>query len=297
MKESKTTPSHVSQLVNDDFKLINGIGPGIEKRLHSAGILTYTQLAELTPEQVVQRLGNLIGLTSKRMLEQEWIEQARQLETAASSKSSLDRSGRQHYATFTVELLLDEGNNVRRTRIVYIQAEKEVTWGGWDQAKLVDFIAENGELDLISPAEISEEMNLPTDTIEPVRLLGNPRLEGTRITSLDTGQESRILAKNQPFEINLAVDLAGLNIPAESEISYAAETYAKSLGKGLRQKIGESRGTFTSPEIVEMRITNPGLQEGTYRINVDLNFSQFPTEAVNQPELATNLDAGLLRVY
>jgi len=297
MTESETTPSHVSQLVNDDFKLINGIGPGIEKRLHSAGILTYAQLAELTPEQVVQRLGNLIGLTSKRVLEQEWIEQARQLETAASSKSSLDRSGRQHYATFTVELLLDEDNDVRRTRIVYIQAEKEVTWVGWDQAKLVDFIVENGELDLIPSEEVAEESQILAETVEPVRLIGNPRLEETRITSLETGQESRILVKNQPFEINLAVDLAGLNIPADAEISYAAETYAKSLGKGLRQKIGEAQGTFTSPEIVEMKITNPGLQEGTYRINVDLNFSQFPAEPVKQPELAAKLDAGLLRVY
>ncbi len=287
----------VAPKLKDDFKLIHGIGPGIEKRLHSAGILTYTQLAELTPEQVIQRLENLIGLTAKRVLDQQWIEQAEQLAGTALSKTSVDRSERQHYATFTVELLLDEQNDVRRIRIMHIQTETNETWVGWDQNRLVDFFIQHGELHGLSSAETEKVIPASAAQFEPFRIIGNPRLEETRITSLETGHQSRILANNQPFEIDLSIDLSEVNMPAETEISYAVETYVKSLDRGIRQKIGETQGTINAPDIIEMKISNKGLQEGTYRINVGMSFNQSTTQPTDQPELAAILDAGLLRVY
>src|SRR5262249_24058024 len=39
----------------DDLKLITGVGPSIERRLHSAGILTYAQLATLSPSEIIER--------------------------------------------------------------------------------------------------------------------------------------------------------------------------------------------------------------------------------------------------
>src|SRR5512142_1917015 len=104
----------------DDFKLIHGIGPGLEARLHSAGIFHYAQLAALSPEEVVLSLGNVIGLTVKRVEDQDWIGQAGKLAPVTPSAGMTVKAGRQHYATFTVELLLDEGNDARRTRAVYI---------------------------------------------------------------------------------------------------------------------------------------------------------------------------------
>ena len=46
----------------DNLKLINGIGPGVEKRLNGVGIFTFAQLAALSPADIAAALADLIGL-------------------------------------------------------------------------------------------------------------------------------------------------------------------------------------------------------------------------------------------
>jgi len=43
----------------DNFQAIKGIGPVFSKRLHEAGIHTFEQLAQLTPRQLEEILGDL----------------------------------------------------------------------------------------------------------------------------------------------------------------------------------------------------------------------------------------------
>lgn len=297
MTKNGSQATEMSLMQKDDFKLIHGIGPGIEKRLHAAGILTYAQLASMTPDQVVSALGNMIGLTKTRVIDQEWIENARELAATATPDELSDRISRQHYATFTVELLLDGENNVRRTRAVYIQADKEETWASWDEARLMSFFTQHGELNL---AQIEAPIPGTIETsqmIEPSGLHGSLRLDKAHVTPLQTGRPGRILARNQPFEINLAVDLTDLVMPPEANIGYAAQVFAKTLGVGSRQMIGETRGDFSSAEMIEMKVNNQGLSEGTYRIDIDLAISQLPLEPAGQPEMEVLLDGGLLKVF
>jgi predicted flap endonuclease-1-like 5' DNA nuclease len=70
----------------DDLKLINGIGPAVEKRLNGVGIFTFTQLAALSPADVAAAVADLTGLPAERIVKQDWIGQARRL--AAESTSS-----------------------------------------------------------------------------------------------------------------------------------------------------------------------------------------------------------------
>jgi hypothetical protein len=51
---------------------------------------------------------------------------------------------RQPYATFVVELLLDEQGNVRRTRVVHVQTGIERTWAGWDEERLIAILRPTG---------------------------------------------------------------------------------------------------------------------------------------------------------
>jgi hypothetical protein len=44
------------------------------------------------------------------------------------------------YATFVIELLLDEHGDVRRTRVVHVQTALEHTWPGWDGQRLLGLI-------------------------------------------------------------------------------------------------------------------------------------------------------------
>jgi hypothetical protein len=289
--------TEISLSAKNDFKLIHGIGPGIEKRLHAAGILNYDQLAAMSPERVVAALGDMIGLTTKRIIDQEWIEQAGQLAATAPQDEPGDRESRQHYATFTVELLLDGENRVRRSRAVYIQEDKEETWANWDETRLMAFFTRHGDLNLSHSEAMPPEEAEPAPVTAPPALRGSVRLDKANVIALQTGHPGRVLARNQPFEINLAVDLEGLNIPAETNIGYAAQIFAKTLGVGSQQKIGETQGDFLSADAVEMKVENQGLEEGTYRIGVNLALSQFSTEPATQPEIEVLLDGGLLKVF
>jgi predicted flap endonuclease-1-like 5' DNA nuclease len=58
----------------DDLKLINGIGPALEKRLNDTGIYTFADIVQLTPEELEARLGN-----PRRVATTDLIEQAREL--------------------------------------------------------------------------------------------------------------------------------------------------------------------------------------------------------------------------
>lgn len=126
----------------DDFKRIRGIGPAIESRLHAAGIRTFTRLAALSADEVAALIP---GLSAERITQQGWTRQARKLAPkqapAKPRKEATALVGRQHYATFTLELLLDESDEARRTRVVHIQSGDTDTWAGWEAERLIDFLA------------------------------------------------------------------------------------------------------------------------------------------------------------
>jgi large subunit ribosomal protein L21 len=61
----------------DDLKLLSGVGPTLEKKLHAAGVTTFAQIAAWTPEDVAAFDEKL---NFKGRIEREgWIEQAKTL--------------------------------------------------------------------------------------------------------------------------------------------------------------------------------------------------------------------------
>jgi predicted flap endonuclease-1-like 5' DNA nuclease len=65
----------VEELVADDFTVISGIGPGRMQRLNGAGLVTFAQLAECTPEDLQQILGKLLTMDGA----EQWIARAKEL--------------------------------------------------------------------------------------------------------------------------------------------------------------------------------------------------------------------------
>lgn len=63
---------------NDDLKRIAGIGPGLEKKLKQEGIVSYRQIAELSPLDI-QHLEATIIKFPGRILRDNWIGQAKAL--------------------------------------------------------------------------------------------------------------------------------------------------------------------------------------------------------------------------
>jgi len=62
-------------ILSDDFTVISGIGMGRQNLLNEAGISTYAQLAENSPEKLLQ----IIGPNIKTEMVEKWIRQAGEL--------------------------------------------------------------------------------------------------------------------------------------------------------------------------------------------------------------------------
>ena len=61
----------------DDLTIIRGVGPVYAKRLQAAGIVTFAQLADLTPEQIAKIV--VQGNIDRVINTQDWIMQAQKL--------------------------------------------------------------------------------------------------------------------------------------------------------------------------------------------------------------------------
>jgi V8-like Glu-specific endopeptidase len=72
----------------DDFKQIDGIGAGIERRLRQADILTYEQLADLSPEEIAAHVADMTGLSAERIASMDWTGQARRLAAVAEQEKA-----------------------------------------------------------------------------------------------------------------------------------------------------------------------------------------------------------------
>ena len=73
----------------DDLSLLSGIGPVLEKKLREAGITTFKQIAELTPEQA-KELDEKLKLGG-RIEREEWIEQAKELMAGKAPRAKVDQ--------------------------------------------------------------------------------------------------------------------------------------------------------------------------------------------------------------
>lgn len=140
----------------DDLKMISGIGPFIEERLHAVDVFTFRQISKFTARDI-DTMNEAIEYFSGRIERDEWVAQAKELV---------------HYKDKRSELL--ERIRERKTRIYYNRigiAKKEEAddlttisgIGGWINEKL-------NALDIYTFRQISnfneEDVQLVTEVIE-----------------------------------------------------------------------------------------------------------------------------------
>jgi hypothetical protein len=288
MSTSKASAPPESTL-KDSFQEIKGIGPAIERSLHEAGILTFDQLASLTPQEVFDAIASAGGLSVERISQQNWIGQARALKgkTTAATKvptpteKPVETEERQHYATFTVEYLLDEENQVRRTRVVHIQSGQEKAWAGWQENRLANFLT---------------RLTLPAKSDPATQM--NPASGKARLTKLEviptTGAAARhLLHGGQPFEVRLTVDLSQVAIPENQSLAFAATVYARDMTDTSQQVVGKRRGAVAPANETIIPVSNLTLPAGVYRLEAAVELSWLSQE----PYLQVMLEGNLLQVY
>ena len=159
----------------DDFKRIEGIGLAIERRLHSAGVYTFEQLAAYSPAELATILAGT-GVSVSKIEQKGWLNKAAEL--ASPKHESLDESTKhepldesakhesleetelvyhQHNASFTLRLVINDENQVRYTEAQHVQSESKKSWAGWDESAFVTFVSEHSGLALPAPPTVAQE--------------------------------------------------------------------------------------------------------------------------------------------
>ncbi len=92
-KAAKPAPAKAEKKADkeggDDLSLLSGVGPVLVKKLNEAGITTFRQIAELTPEQA-KELDEKLNLRG-RIEREEWIEQAKELMAGKPPRAKVDQ--------------------------------------------------------------------------------------------------------------------------------------------------------------------------------------------------------------
>lgn len=288
---------------SDDLKRIHGIGPGIAQRLYDAGLHTFAQLAALSSDDIAALLGGIAGLSGKSIAAQDWIGQARTLATAPpaadETPSRATTAVRQHYATFTVELLLDESNLVRRTHVTHVQGGIAETWAGWPADRLVEFFTQHAGL-CLGAADRGSTTTIeaaPPSVAEAVR----PRLRIGQLEPMPQGaDEARpFLGYSQPYDLHLTLDLVDLALDDAMRLGhfgYTVAVYAKSLSSPARRIAGEVRGVLRPADSMSITVPGATLPRDIYRLEAMVTLG-LPGDLGAPGELTAFLESGLLQVY
>jgi hypothetical protein len=258
----------------DRLQLIEGIGKGVESRLRNAGVRTFGDLAARTPEELAAILDGVPRMSAERIVEQNWIGQARQRAGAAAE----DDANRQHYQNFTVELLTDHGD-VRRTRVWHVQSGDQRQWTGLATDELIDFVT--------TRAGIAPDADRQADAAEPSGGARTPpaaaqrppagpaqaSTAGLRVRELDvvgpvSGLAGTVPAAT-PLRFRLSVDLESMAVesPAgDRPWQLSTVVQARRIG-GATVQLGEAATEVTGSGRTAIELDSQGLPEGVYRLD------------------------------
>ncbi len=302
MPSKKNTQSKSSRrpLSSDDFQIISHINSIIESRLQQAGILTFEELASLTPEQIFKKVGRLTGFTLKQITDQDWVGQARKLsEKKDSPNGSKESEG------FIVNLFLNKQKLVHSTQVLHVNSDEGAKWNGWDSTRLQDFIINHSGIVLPKVAEVQAETleiqlagkspvgtegfrettilseTLIAESVEAPRLV-QPQVPKPEITfrafemiTSASGSPGKFLHQGEPFEVRLSIDSEKTIQEFESAMDYTAAISAKNIDTSQRTSLGAAQGVIASAdEAIVVKIPQQDLAPGTYRLEAAMTIAR-----------------------
>lgn len=296
----------------DDFTQIKGIGPAFNNHLHKAGILTFAQLGALSPDDILKRLSPAHGITAKQIDRQRWVRQALDLASGnVVSNPSTRKLPQDHQRTamFTIELLIDETNCLRRTKVVDVESLQERRWSGWDETKLLDFMITVAGFSMpskepvplessTSPALESLDETVPalTETIpEPDRF--NDMISLKEFVTVLKGSTTprMIIANAQPYFVRFVLELSKMTLAADL-LNYELMVNAKNMFGGSQHKVRQVNGTISPNNPIVLEIDGTPLPPGTYRLGALVSLMYPSDESILQPMMAA-FEGPLLQVY
>jgi len=294
---------HLLPPASDDLQCIRGIGPATEKRLQRGGITTYAQLAALPVEALSALLGDLPAMTPERIARHDWPGEARRLLAQSAAEDDAGAAANhQRYATFTVELLLEAGAEVRRTRVTHVQSGAQETWAARDDGRLLGFVLRCAELP--RPEEPAAVLPAAPSPEGPVPAPGAPSPAGAlplaelAIRPGGTGEPCRFLTAGQAFQAILHLDATQVTTVRQGGgTAYRIQLRAQPLGGGPLQTVGEAVGVSAAGAPLDVCIESEPLPPGPYRLKVGVTLGPAGAPPEAGPALSAALDGGILVVH
>ncbi len=272
----------------DDFRKIMGIGAKYERRLHDAGILTYQDLAERSPQQIA----DVAGVSAALVASQDWIGQARRLAGPLPSPPSSEPS--QHYESFHIELLLGVDNSVRRTKVHHHQSDTDFTWPGWDEDHLLALLREHIPLaaytqpaEAVHPQSSAAPPATRLQTAAPSRTqpetastpisLPPSALHVEELAPIREGERTYTWGRGEPASVRLALRVDPAKTLSAAALDFSAEITASSkLGDSRRWPLETMQGAIRVGEPLSVDLTGPPLPRGLYRLEATVLI--YPTD-------------------
>ncbi len=298
--ESSMAPTMEDETTTaDPFSEIKGIGPKTKDRLYEEGIRTVDKLAALSLPELAALVDDIPGMSAERIEREDWLGQARRQVAQTTSLQEDEATGndnRQHYASFTLQLVLNEDYSVRLTRVFNNKNKTEEKWEGWDEKKMVTVIADMAGVRLSStktgPPEKPEDQPVPS-TESPSAPKGKVQLRQLDALLADTDSPHHLVPHDQPFRLCLTLDLIDIDVPDDSRLDYTATIYAKKLGTGERQLVTKQQNTVPLQSSLSIPIEGVSMPPGTFRLQAMVNLNLPQAER----DFATSLEGSILQVY
>ncbi|HEU5103762.1 MAG TPA: helix-hairpin-helix domain-containing protein [Roseiflexaceae bacterium] len=294
------TPEIVGPLGANNLRSINGIGPAVEHRLLDAGIHTFAQLAAMSPEQIAAVVADLTGLSARRIVELDWIGQARDRAPApvALVEETGALPGGQRQEIFTIHLVLNADNEVHHTRVENVRGGSKETWAGWQADRLTQFVVDQAAL-RVAPVEqaLATTEGPAAAVLAPPPREGIARLRELTLQVAGTYDRRNSFSYGTRCELGLVLDMTEVATPDHAPIGYSAIVYAKKLDDRQRIVVGQATGTIELADRVELRMASAELSRGMYRFEAAVNLTLAAGAPDMQREMKAWFEGALVQIY
>lgn len=135
---------------------------------------------------------------------------------------------------------------------------------------------------------------LPPDPANPITKI---RLLEWKTLHADTNQPLQNIPCDQAFDVSLSLDLTDAALSDICQLDFTACLYAKKLGNGHPQAVGETQRTMPYADRVDLTIGHFSLPEGQYRLEVLLKLVPMDSSLVPRSGIHSSLQGGLFQVY
>lgn len=191
-------------------------------------------------------------------------------------------------ASYHIDLYPHQGHY--QGRIEHLLTKDKKVFTGLDQAAIFEFISRHlpqiergAEKTKPTPVQLKpavEKVEEPPleKVLEAERMPGEVRLSDLKVIPVGSDRPSTVLRHDQPFEVFITLDLTNIVLPSEGSVEQTVTIYAKPLGGGSHQIVGEARGILKSAEESSLKMEAKALPAGTYRLEASATFD-LPTGA------------------